>query len=81
MITHIATSNGGQTGRPASPVEPSTTEETNIDDLFESFAHEIACDLSLKERAPDNFETVVHDMSSSRIDLGIQINDQINRTL
>lgn len=81
MITHIETANDGKTGRPSSPPEPSTAEETNIDDLFESFAHEIACDLSVKERAPEIFDTVLADNWSSKIDLGIQINDQINRTL
>jgi hypothetical protein len=35
MITQIETANSGQTGRPMTPAEPSTADETNIDDLFE----------------------------------------------
>ena len=81
MVTHIEATNGGQTGRPASPCDPSTAEETNIDDLFESFAHEIACDLNLKDRGEDAIETVNYDCASSTINLGVQVHDQTNKTL
>lgn len=81
MVTHIQAANGGHYGRPASPNEPSTADETNIDELFESFAHDIKCDLNLKDRGADPIETVVHDAASSSINLGIQIHDSTNKTL
>lgn len=81
MVTHIETANNGQNGRPASAPEPSTADETNIDELFESFAHDIACDLNLKSRGADPVDTVVCDSMSSKMDLGMQIHDQINKTL
>lgn len=81
MMTHIESANKGQNGRPASPAEPSTADETNIDDLFESFAHDIACDLNLKDRGSDPVDLVAVDSMSSKMDLGMQIHDQINKTL
>ena len=48
MITHIDAQS-----KPEEVVEASTAGETNIDELFESFAFDIACDLGLKDRGPD----------------------------
>lgn len=75
MVTHIESANGGMTGRPTSVEDPSTADDTNIDDLFESFAYEIACDLNLKDRGTDPVESLINDAASSSINLGIQIHD------
>lgn len=81
MVTHIAEANKGQDGRPEQPAEPSTAEETDIDSLFANFEHSIRCDLNLEDRGQDPSETVQQDMQSSNVDLGMQIHDQINKTL
>jgi hypothetical protein len=79
MVTHISTANKGQNGRPEA--EPSTAEETDIDSLFANFEHSIRCDLAMEDRGQDPCETVQQDHQSSNLDLGMQIHDQINRTL
>jgi hypothetical protein len=35
MVTHIEQINRGKSGRPELQIEPSTADESNIDDLFE----------------------------------------------
>lgn len=81
MVTHIAAANKGQDGRPE-PVEPSTAEETDIDSLFANFEHQIKCDLNFEERSSqEQQESTQVEHQSSHIDLGMQIHDQINKTL
>lgn len=53
MVSQIAEENEEGEDHQAVDAEPSTADETNIDALFERYEHDILCDLSLKERAPD----------------------------
>jgi len=81
MVTHISVANKGQNGRPEQAAEPSTADDTDIDSLFANFEHQIKCDLSLADRGEDQAESLAQDNMSSGVDLGMQIHDQINKTL
>jgi hypothetical protein len=81
MVTHIESANKGQNGKPEAAAEPSTADDTDIDSLFAQFEHQINCDLSLADRGEDAVDCAPLDNDSSKINLGMQIHDQINKTL
>jgi hypothetical protein len=64
-------------------IEPSTADESVLSDIFDRFATEIACDLSLMSRGPDP-ETAPNpsdSISQKHNNNGILIHDETNRTL
>ena len=79
MITHI-----NAQSKPEENVksEASTAGDTNIDELFESFAFDIACDLGLKDKGPDPIEPSFHDtISSYNLNPAIKIEEETNKSL
>lgn len=82
MCTHISVANKGEQGRPQQAVEPSTADDTDLESLFSNFEHQIRCDLGMDSRGEDPAEPQgAQDNQSSKPDLGMQIHDQINKTL
>lgn len=58
-----------------------TTAADSLDDLFESFSHEVACDLKLKDRGPDPAKTAnPSETLSSKMWGQIQIHDESDKT-
>jgi hypothetical protein len=63
-------------------IEPSTADESVLSDIFDRFATEIACDLSLMSRGPDPENAPnPSDSISQKHNNGILIHDETNRTL
>jgi hypothetical protein len=63
-------------------IEPSTADESVLSDIFDRFATEIACDLSLMSRGPDPEDAPnPSDSISQKHNNGILIHDETNRTL
>lgn len=62
--------------------EPSTADESALSDIFDRFANEIACDLSLMSRGPDPEDAPnPSDSISQKHNKGILIHDETNKTL
>ena len=62
--------------------EASTADESALSDIFDRFATEIACDLSLMSRGPDPEDAPnPSDSISQKHNKGILIHDETNRTL
>ena len=63
-------------------IEPSTADESVLSDIFDRFATEIACDLSLMSRGQDPEDAPnPSDSISQKHNNGILIHDETNRTL
>ena len=63
-------------------IEPSTADESVLSDIFDRFATEIACDLSLMSRGLDPEDAPnPSDSISQKHNNGILIHDETNRTL
>jgi hypothetical protein len=80
MITHIDALSKPEVVEKS---EESTAGETNIDEMFESFAFDIACDLGLKNRGPDPVTASFHDTISSfnYLNPAIKIDEETNKSL
>jgi hypothetical protein len=73
---------GSEVGIEQASVDEQTTQAESLDDLFEHYAHEISCDLKLKDRGPDPApEASLADTLHSRHNRGLQIHEENDRTL
>ena len=63
-------------------IDASTADESALSDIFDRYATEIACDLSLMSRGPDPVDAPnPTDTITQKHNNGILIHDETNKTL